>query len=454
MDRTPSITRGFHPEVDRLSGAEAETILSFPLHTSHVCEYGSAPMRAGGESGDGSMGEHLLRDHRPPEDAGAETQARFHYQHECTARSCIPLLLENHVIAVVCEEHEDFVVFYEGDEPELVSVKHREPSQGPWTISALCTGGVGHLFDRWLGVGGRARCRLMTNAGLSPAPREAGAFAEACHSRSDEEISPWLPDLQRRLAAAEGDEVSVRTFAKSLSIESGLPSKSHLAAVNLRDLMIPALEALGLASTVAQHHYERLLVEIASANRDATGDPIDLVEYAADPHRLDRALAVDRRLGRRTITRERARRALAAPALGEVQLGGADLDGDVPTPSRLRQKLSRGGLGPTGIDTAMRLRASWYAFEAAHRMNIPGGDPVFDDLRLRVQELVAACEARIDRSANYAPEMYLDVRESVTTSALKKQTPFPLDDKLLQGLVFQLTDECTVWWSERFEPDA
>jgi hypothetical protein len=72
----------------------------------------------------------LLAENSSPEDAGAETQSRFRYQHECTVRSCIPLLLAKKVTAVVCEEHEDFVVFYEDALPELVSVKHREVSQG------------------------------------------------------------------------------------------------------------------------------------------------------------------------------------------------------------------------------------------------------------------------------------------------------------------------------------
>jgi hypothetical protein len=406
----------------------------------------------GGESAAGAGDPGLLAQHPAPEDAGAEVQSRFRYQHECTVRSCVPLLVGRQVTAVVCEQHEDFVVFYEDAKPELVSVKHREPSQGPWTFSSLCDrGGVSHLFDRWQGLGGQATCRVMTNGGLSPGATEARAFADACHAREDETLEPWMARLCPCLGVTE-NTAGVTEFAKALSIESGLPAKEHIAASNLRDLVVPALEELGLVPGNAQNCYERLLELIARANRDATGDPVNLIDYAGDPRRLDRAVASDQRLQRRTIDRERVRSVLAPTDAGEIQLGPGNRP-DTPPPSRLRQKLVRGGLGPTGVDTAVRLRASWYSHEAAHRMNIPGGDPDLEDLRLRVQELVAACEARTDRSKEYAPDMYLDVRDSVTTSALDRKVTFPLDDKLLQGLVFQLTDECMVWWSEQFDLD-
>lgn len=402
------------------------------------------------ETGEGDW----LAEHPSPADEGAETQSRFRYQHECTARSCIPLLAQGtDVVAVVCEEHEDFIVLYEGAAPELVSVKHREPSQGPWTFTTLCSdGGIQHLFDRWQGTGGQAACRLMTNAGLSPGADGAGAFANACHSQDTEALKPWISKLCVRLGLSNKN-ADVGEFAERLSIESGLPAREHIAASNLRDLVVPAIEALGLASSSAQLCYARLLEMIASANRDAVGDPVNLLDYAGDPRRFDPSTAASRRLRRREINRDRIKEILAPDTPRGVQLTPENPSTPPPSPSRLQQKLAQGGLGPTSIDTAVRLRASWYAIESANRASVPGGDPALEDLRLRVQELVAACEARADRSNSYGEAMYLDMRESVTTSALDNSVPFALDDKLLQGLVFQLTDECRVWWSEVFELD-
>lgn len=407
----------------------------------------------GGKQAEPGEGD-WLPEYPSPDDSGAATQSRFRYQHECTARSCIPLLAQGTgVIAVVCEEHEDFIVFYEDAAPELVSVKHREVSQGAWTFATLCSdGGIRHLFDRWQGTGGQTTCRLMTNAGLSPGTDGAGAFANACHGQDAEALKPWVSKLCIRLGVS-GDSADVSEFAKCLSIESGLPAREHISASNLRDLVVPAIKQLGLASSSAQHCYERLLGMIARANRDAVGDPINLLDYAANPRCLNPSVSTNRRLRRREIDRERIKEILAPESSGSVQLTPDNPSVKPPSPSRLRQKLIRGGLGPTIVDTAVRLRASWYAVESVNRASVPGGDPALEDLRLRVQELVAACEARADRSSAYAEAMYLDMRESVTTSALEKSVPFTLDNKLLQGLVFQLTDECRVWWSDVFELD-
>jgi Cap4, dsDNA endonuclease domain len=409
-------------------------------------------VEAGGIDGGDGDGDWLASQ-AAPDDSGSETQSRFRYQHECTARLCIPMLVRRSVVAVVCEEHEDFVVFYDNAPPELVSVKHREGSQGAWTFATLCgDGGLRHLFDRWQGTGGRATCRVMTNAGLSPGEDGAAAFVDACLHDDGDLLGPWMDKLRQRLGVT-GDDSDVREFAKVFRVEQGLPAREHIAASNLRDLVVPALEELGLAATIAQQCYERLLELIGSANRDAVGNPVNLLDHAGDPKRFDPSAVTSRRLQRRMIDREKVRQVLAAINQGEVQLTPEDPDAKPPPPSRLRQKLVRGGLGPTGVDTAVRLRASWYSFESAHRTSVPGGDPALEDLRLRVQELVAACESRADRSGPYAEAMYLDMRDSVTPSALEKPLPFPLDSKLLQGLVFQLTDECRVWWSDLFELD-
>ena len=47
--------------------------------------------------------------------------------------------------------------------------------------------------------------------------------------------------------------------------------------------------------------------------------------------------------------------------------------------------------------------------------------------------------------------MHLDLLETVTANRLPADVPFALDDQLLQGLVFQLTDECKVWFSKAFD---
>ncbi len=79
---------------------------------------------------------------RPREDVGAQTLARYRYQAEVAARSAFAML-DRSIRAILCEWHEDHVVFYQDGLSELVSVKHREPNQGPWRLTVLVSDGVG-----------------------------------------------------------------------------------------------------------------------------------------------------------------------------------------------------------------------------------------------------------------------------------------------------------------------
>jgi hypothetical protein len=226
-----------------------------------------------------------LGKHKPPEDSGAQTQSRFRFQHECTARSCVGMLVLDRVASVVCEEHEDFIVIYADGAVELVSVKHREDSKGPWTFATLCSeGGVRHLYDHWLATGRRARCRVMTNAGVKPGKLEAREFIAACQSRQGEQIEPYIEKLDAALGSQDRDRV--REFALVLSVESALPGRPHIAAVNVRDFYWPALEELGLVYDVVEPYYDRVLDLIARANRDQIGERLDLRDALLDPGRL------------------------------------------------------------------------------------------------------------------------------------------------------------------------
>jgi hypothetical protein len=388
----------------------------------------------------------------PAEDSGAQTQSRFRYQHECTARSCVDMLLpDNRVASVVCEEHEDFIVIYADGRIELVSVKHREVSRGPWSYAALCSeGGVKHLYERWLKTGRRALCRVMTNAGLKTGALEAQQLVDACQSRESERIEPFLAKLAVALGCE--DHERVREFTLVLSVEAGLPSREHIGAVNISDMYWPALQELSLVQALADPYYKRVLDLIARANRDQIGERLDLREALLDPGRFDEAAARDRRIKRRTITREDMFDALHPLTQPEPSLVPVNRHAPPPPPpSRLQRKLLAGELGPTMIASAVQLRAQWYAFESTRRANVPGGDPAFEALRLRVAQLASASESRVSSSAPYGKTMHLDLIETVTTDRLPAGVPFALDDQLLQGLVFQLTDECKVWFSEAFE---
>lgn len=96
-----------------------------------------------------------------------------------------------------CESDEDYVVVYANQLPEFVSVKHREPDQGPWTLSTICTdGGLKHLFNTWREKDQLVRCKLQTNAGLKTGEKEARRLATACNNNKTDDFPEFIPALK------------------------------------------------------------------------------------------------------------------------------------------------------------------------------------------------------------------------------------------------------------------
>lgn len=385
----------------------------------------------------------------PPEDAGAVTHARYRYQWEVGARTCIASLTEESIAGLLCEWHEDHVVAFGDGAAELVSVKHREASQGPWTLRGLCVdGGVAHLYQRWIGLSRIPRCRVFTSGGLNSDDQDSRAFADACHSRDEREIRPFARQIQRHLGAADAEDVVA--FCQVLSIEAAQPGRPFIEATNIQDLLLPALRAMHVTATDPRRVYEAIVGLVERASRDRE-DRVSLGSVA-DVHRLDKDVARAALLASRFVTRSQVR----AAVLEAIRPGGIRLAPSEPIPTRtnLQVKLERGGVGPTSIRSAQRTRALWAEVEARFRGDYPGADVEIEDLRTRVLEAVSAVEDDVlgdTHPTPYGPTLLSRVRSALRIEAIAPAAVFPIEDLHLLGLAFQLTDECQVWWSEEFD---
>lgn len=382
-----------------------------------------------------------------PDDTGATTAARYRFQAEVIVRDAIAVLVSGRG-AVLCEWHEDAIVFSHAARPELVSVKHREPSQGPWTLRALVEdGGLRHLFERWRDTGGRARCRVSTNGGLG---RTARQLRDACASEASTAIASISGSMARLLR--EPEDV-VREFLASLRIEGELPARPHISAVNTTDLLVPALRRLGISALEPAAAYEALVRTVEEASRDRAAGSQEFLDLIADPRRLDDRVKREYQLRGRTLTADRLRDALAEiRPIRRPRLGPAT---GVELRSALEQKLVAGGFGPTAIRAAQRLRASWSFFEAS------GSDPLSDwpaDLedfatRLEREALEAEVEAMAhpDADGTWGRQMYLALKARLRAGPVLHSDSVPDDEALVEGFIFELTDRCAVWWSREFE---
>jgi Cap4 dsDNA endonuclease len=388
----------------------------------------------------------------PPEDVGATTHARYRYQWEVGARVCLAMLGEDGPSAILCEWHEDHVVFYGDGTAELVSVKHREVSEGPWTLRGLCVdGGVAHLFQRWLGLERVPRCRVATNGGLNTGPGESRAFVDACHSRDPEAIRRFGPQIQGHLGAATVEDVIA--FCLILSVESGIPGRAHIAASNIQDLLAPGLAHLRVSAADPRRVYEACVGLVEGASRDV-GQRVTLGSMA-DVNRLATRVTTAALLESRLVTRSQVRSCV----MNALTSGGFPLAPTRPVMSRsvLIRKLERGGIGPTSRHSAQRERALWAELEARYRSDLPGVNSELEDLRTRVLDLVSAAEVEVlskDHAVQYGAALLAKVRDTLQVGRLTRTPALPIEDVHLLGLAFQLTDECEVWWSEEFDVEA
>lgn len=382
----------------------------------------------------------------PPDDVGAETQARFRYQAEVAARYAFRML-PGEVTAILCEWHEDFVVFLRGGGSELVSVKHREVDQGPWTLTGLLTdGGIAHLFSRWKATGKLSRCRLSTNAGLA---RDAQRLANACDGREAVQISDWANRCCTRLGA---DASEAASFLRVLAIESALPPRQYITASNLEAFARPLLSGAGYDVAIAAAAYGIVVEAIEDASRDQLSTPEVLVAYLGDPSRILRDVRRELTLDSRTLVVDDIREAISS-ALASSRPRIAF--GTRTSATNLVAKLRAGGFGPTQIESAQRLRAAWTEFEAAYSVGLPGDDRDLADLRARVLAEAGDAESEARRVVQadepYGLEMYRLVLPRLRPDLMALSRALPTDERLLQGLMFQLTDECPVWWSPTFD---
>jgi hypothetical protein len=379
----------------------------------------------------------------PVEDAGAETAARYRFQADVIARDAIAVLVRGSG-AVVCEWHEDAIVF-DGEDVELLSVKHRELTQGPWTEANLVAdGGLKHLFERWRDTGRRARCRLATNAGLN---RAAAKLRDAVAGGDAISILPIAKRLAKSLGTSEDDAVA---FLTKLRIEDQLPNRTAIAVVNVARFMQPALVRLRLSSLDAAKAYEAIVVAVQDASRDRTENSAELLDLIAEPKRLDSSVKRRRKLATRTLLPEMLRDNLSEARSSRVRLK------PVAEPATaLEQKLRKGGLGPTAVRSAQVLRASWTNFEAALGDQLGGVNEELVDLGARIGRVAADAEleAMVNPAADgtWGRAMYSSVMTRLRAGAFAAWESLPVDDALVEGYLFELTDRCRVWWSDEFE---
>jgi hypothetical protein len=428
---------------------------------------------------------HALFDLAPEEDSGSDTLGRYRYQAEVAARDCLAMLTQEAIDFVVCEWHEDFVVAWTDGSVELVSVKHREGTRGPWTLPELCKdGGLTHLFDRWCACecADNVRLRLATNAALKPGKDNAGVLARMCGPEPElrsglntmaENVArqmlkvrwkqpyPNVPDTPevRRLADIQipaGFVDKVVRFLAVLEISCKPPERESITDVNIQRLLVPAVEHLQLAHVDLEATYRGIVDRIERANRDES-DRAQLAVYIADPSRARHSTQIQQRVGRRRITREILHQQIAytTARLPTFPRGKAPVV--APGGAKLHRKLRRGLVPSDEAAFAERLRSAWYTTWSERRSGLAGDETDLLNLSTDVLEMAFECRrharAQVPEGSEFGNKMNDLLTERLKVDALPSPPPFQLNNQHLRGLAYQLCDECLFFFSETFDTD-
>lgn len=399
-------------------------------------------------------------------DPGDETERNFRYQHQygvvllaAARRGAL------NYIALYCEHHEDFLAERPDGLFDGYQIKTSRPENGAWTLtSAALTKSIGRFVDLMTAFPGQiAKFVFVSNSdvdSVTPASTDdkrrgrcPGLMLD--HVRSCSNVEAMQPpfrntfdtlaaelgagkaqlfEVLRRLETVKGP--SREDFDAALAQEhiGGLSECAHLAPGALRELCNDLVARFHRAASLYVVDPDRYLAKVCSGTND---DPVFTAKriVIADVHLIPPSKAVDvfRYQGPPTIS------------LGQ------------PRPKRiLEQKLARGGVGDLIDYMKSREQAAEY-----HFLEEQAKDPVSAARQLRqVEEAVhgECLEAYMVRRTVEAPfgqAMFNDV--STRLRSLESQRRELLGGapyELLMGTAALLTDDCRVWWSERFQLDG
>ncbi|MEU9233358.1 dsDNA nuclease domain-containing protein [Streptomyces subrutilus] len=231
----------------------------------------------------------------PVEDSGSDTASRYNFQYQCAARHCFAMLNDSQLSAIICEWHVDYILGYHDGTYELVSVKHREPSLGPWSFSDLWNrGGLTTLFERWKSTP-ESSCRLVTNGALKPTQGDALSFATALTRKSADN---WITDVAKKLSCGEQQ---AKSFLLKLRIEHGIPDRVTLRSHEILTTVAKSLEDAQMA-VAPPDAWDSIVALVAFKSRDLDNRDLSSIDLAS-PVALDSDTLISSKVARRTIRR-------------------------------------------------------------------------------------------------------------------------------------------------------
>lgn len=398
-------------------------------------------------------------------DPGDDVEARFLYQHCYAAIHALKMILPQATVAeVICENHEDFLVRFHDGTLVAVQVKTRKSSLPSFkakdepVIKALARfARLEHTFP-----GAFKRFEFVTNH----------AFWQ--EAESDNNLPYLLCTLQQRGGVKRLKLTHpLRAWVARICDEAQLNEDQVVAALlkcrvtarndtveSARKDVVEAIhECPSLSSTPLNKAYAlaRALIDtIRTASTKSNGTSVlTLYEAGSDFE----AVLAHQRLEAKRITKTHIEKVVSEVTKVTVESLGTDKDATYNGLSKklsvMYEKLARGQLE---LDRAVQMENLVHAVEALYFrwVNRFGADEANKRLNDLKKVVAFDCtEAKVSAAKNgepYASEMYSELYGlAKARCAFDSDHVFNCRPEHLMGTAGILTDECTVWWSERFK---
>lgn len=234
-----------------------------------------------------------------------------------------------------------------------------------------------------------------------------------------------------------------------------MPNRRDIETTFATRYAMPALDALGVRGLSPSRAISITRDLIAGASAERLEVQVETAVLVAAP--ADRAAVVQRAVlaARRVDDQDLAQalRDAASARVPRLQASSAPAGAE----TTMTRKLVAGGLGPSTVETAQRRRRLWFSQVAQFR-DIPHRQEELASLTEWVQDQANAAEsAALDSGKDpYGRLMHDKLIERLSDrDALPAGTPTDdSDPALLSGAAYQLTDDCSVWFTPKPDPLA
>lgn len=397
------------------------------------------------------------------DDPGDDVALRFNYQHSYAAISALRLIQPHYpCIAVICENHEDFLI-QEADESFVaVQIKTRDVAQPPFkakeeqVINALAR--FAQLEAKYPGV---FKCfEFLTNhvfwqnqetdnnlVYLLSALLERGSVKGL---RKTNQLRVWVTRICEKSGVKEEQVVMALLKCKCTSRNDTTESARKdvveaLAESGFGDLPYSKVSALAGA-----------LVNLAreASTKSSGASVLALYEAGSDFAEV----VTNQKLEAKRLTKERVKELIEEIMVAEVEplstVQGTALEGLPKTLAILYEKLGRSNLE---TDRVIQLEDLVHKVEALYvrwvnKFGAPEANRRLNDLKELVKfDCTEAKVAASKAGEPYGPAMYTALLERLQARcATSSDNVYKCRPEHLLGTAGVLTEECTVWWSGEF----